>query len=89
MNFTKHTRIRQERFGAVIFDTLREKVFVTNETGSEILQLIKEGKLLSDITKILGETYDGDPMDITSDVKGFIEEFKANGLLQDEHLCRL
>ena len=44
MEFKKHVKIRDEKFGSVIFETLREKVYVTNETGSNILQLIKQGK---------------------------------------------
>ena len=39
MDFTKYTKVRNEKFGAVVFDTLNEKVFVTNESGDEILRL--------------------------------------------------
>ena len=44
MGFEKHVKVRQERFGAVVFETLREKVFVTDETGAEILRLLEEKK---------------------------------------------
>ncbi len=44
MNFTEHVKIRSEKFGTVIFETLTEKIFITNETGAEILQLIEQGK---------------------------------------------
>jgi hypothetical protein len=39
MQFEKHVKVRQEKFGSVMFETLREKIFVTNETGAEILRL--------------------------------------------------
>ena len=41
MNFTEHTKIRKEKFGTVVFDTLTEKIFITDTVGTEILQLIK------------------------------------------------
>jgi len=31
VEFVKHVKIRKEKFGVVIFDTYREKVFVVNK----------------------------------------------------------
>ena len=42
MNFTEHTKIRKEKFGTVIFDTLTEKIFITDQIGSEILCLVDD-----------------------------------------------
>ena len=44
MEFNKHVQVRKEKFGTVIFETLKEKVFVTNSTGSEIIERLKEKK---------------------------------------------
>lgn len=82
MKFTEHTRIRQERFGAVVFDTLREKVFVTNETGAEILRLIGEGKELTELTEILGDVYTESPDLIASDINGFVKELEENRIIE-------
>lgn len=49
MNFTEHTKIRKEKFGTVVFDTLTEKIFITDQIGAEILQLIGQGKDLLEI----------------------------------------
>lgn len=49
MDFTEHTKIRKEKFGTVVFDTLTEKIFITDQIGAEILQLIGQGKDLSEI----------------------------------------
>ena len=44
MNFTEHVKIRNEKFGTVIFETLSEKIFITNGTGAKILELIGQGR---------------------------------------------
>ena len=83
MEFTKHVRVREEKFGSVIFETLKEKVFVTNETGSSILRLLKEGKSPEEIISILDESYDSEPQKVIRDeVTGFISSLRENNLLE-------
>jgi GTPase SAR1 family protein len=82
MEFQNHVKIRSEKFGAVIFETLREKVFVTNGTGAEILRLLEEKKKPEKIMLELTEDYDGDPEIIKKEAQEFIAELQAN------HLCR-
>lgn len=73
MNLTEHTKIRKEKFGTVVFDTLTEKIFVTDEIGSEILQLIEQGKDLPQMVGELCETFDGDWEKVVSACKLLIE----------------
>lgn len=83
MEFTKHVRVREEKFGSVIFETLKEKVFVTNETGSSILKLLKEGKSPEEIISILDELYDSEPQKVVRDeVTDFISSLRENNLLE-------
>ena len=82
MNFTKHTKIRKEKFGTVVFETLTEKIFITDQTGGEILQLIEQGKDLPEIVGVLGDSYDGDKQMIEKDVVEFIGQLKTNNLLR-------
>jgi hypothetical protein len=83
MEFTKHVRVREEKFGSVIFETLKEKVFVTNETGSSILRLLKEGKSPEEIINILDESYDSEPQKVVRDeVTDFISSLRENNLLE-------
>lgn len=84
MKFEKHLKVRQEKFGAVVFETLREKVFVTNETGSEILRFLEEGKKLEDMIAELAKNYDCDPEIIKGDVKEFILRLKDSGIIKEE-----
>ncbi len=83
MNFTEHTKIRKEKFGTVLFDTLTEKIFITDQTGGEILRLIEEGKDLRDILSTLGDSYDGDKQMIEKDVVEFIDQLKSNNIISE------
>ena len=81
MNLTEHTKIRREKFGTVVFDTLTEKIFITDQIGSEILQLIKQGKDLLQIVSELGEIFDGDSRSIEQDVIEFTDQLKSNNII--------
>ena len=81
MNFTEHTKIRKEKFGTVVFDTLTEKIFITDQIGSEILQLIEQGKCLPEIVSELGEIFDGDSQSIENDVVEFTNQLKSNNII--------
>ena len=81
MDFTGHTKIRKEKFGTVIFDTLTEKIFITDQIGSQILCLIDQGKNLPEIVGELSEIFDGDKQAIENDVVEFTDQLKSNNIL--------
>ncbi len=81
MNFTEHTKIRKEKFGTVVFDTLTEKIFITDQIGGEILELIEQGKDLPEILSMLGNSYDGDEQMIEKDVVEFTDQLKSNNIV--------
>ena len=81
MNFTEHTKIRKEKFGTVVFDTLTEKIFITDQIGGEILQLIELGKDLPEMLSMLGDNYDGERQTIKKDVVEFTDQLKSNNIL--------
>lgn len=81
MNFTEHTKIRKEKFGTVVFDTLTEKIFITDRIGGDILQLIEQGKDLPEMLSVLGDNYDGDRQTIEKDVVEFTDQLKSNNIL--------
>ncbi len=81
MKFTEHTKIRNEKFGAVVFDTLTEKIFITDQIGGEILQLMEQGKDLPEIVNALGGSYDGDRRLMEKDVAEFAEQLKSNKII--------
>ncbi len=81
MNFTEHTKIRKEKFGTVVFDTLTEKIFITDLIGGDILQLIEQGKDLPEILSVLGDDYEGDNQMVEKDVVEFIEQLRSNNIV--------
>ena len=81
MNFAEYVKIREEKFGAVVFETLKEKVFVTNGTGKDILNLLKEGKTAEEIINSLAELYTVKPEEIKEDISGFVGLLKEKGIL--------
>ncbi len=84
MELEKHVQVRQEKFGAVVFETLREKVFVANETAAEIFRLHQEGKSAEQIVAELAENYDADPATIKADVDEFMADLDAKDLVKKE-----
>ncbi len=81
MKFTEHTKIRNEKFGTVVFDTLSEKIFITDQIGTEILKLIEQEKELSGIVNELCESFDGDRQIIEKDVIEFTDQLKSNNIV--------
>ncbi len=84
MNFTEHTKIRKEKFGTVVFDTLTEKIFITDQIGGDILQLIEQGKDLPEMLSVLGDNYDGDRQTIEKDVVEFTDQLKSDNIVSVE-----
>lgn len=80
MVFPKYVKVRQERFGAVVFDTLKEKVFVSNPTGADILRLLGEEKSIGDICGELSRSYDGNPAQLKVEVNNFVNELRKREL---------
>lgn len=81
MNLAKHVKIREEKFGTVIFDTLREKVFVVNKQGADILRLVLDGKSKKQTVEALKQNYHASGEAITKDVTSFIDHLEKNKLL--------
>lgn len=81
MKFTEHTKLRREKFGMVVFDTLTEKIFITDRIGGEILQLIEQGKDVPEVVTVLADSYDGDEQMIEKDVAEFTEQLKSNNII--------
>ncbi len=85
MEFARHVKWRSEKFGAVVFDTLNEKVFVTNKTGNGILGLLADGLDEAAVSERLGEEYaDADGDQIRSEVSVFLEDLRARGLVTSD-----
>ncbi len=81
MHFAQYVKLRNEKFGAVVFDTLSEKVYITNESGKEILALMAEGLSACEIAEHLVRKYEDDTSEMQNDVAEFIDGLQSAGLL--------
>lgn len=82
MEFNKYVKVREEKFGSVIFETLKEKVFVTNDTGKEILGLLQGGNSAQESIEILSKAYPNQNRDtIKKDVEDFVAALKEKNII--------
>lgn len=81
MNFAGHVKIRKEKFGTVIFDTLTEKIFITDQIGAQILQLIEQAKDMDEMVNALSSNYQGNRQSIEEDVLAFVNQLKSNNIV--------
>lgn len=82
MSFNKHVKVRNEKFGSVVFETLREKVYATNETGSDILKLLEEKSTEAEIASRLAEKYGCDCKTVENDVREYVACLKEKNILE-------
>jgi PqqD family protein of HPr-rel-A system len=82
-NIKNKVKLRKEKNGTVLFDIENEKVYVLNSTAEEIINKIKEGKLLEEIIKELKEEYQDPENKIEDDVRKFIDNLREAGILVD------
>ena len=54
-----------------------------NNTGREVLILIKEGKDINQITEMMGEKYDVDRITLERYLTDFLNDLSANNLLEE------
>lgn len=83
MRFAEYVKIREEKFGAVIFETLKEKVYVTNETGKDILTFLRDGYTVEEIIDLLVDRYNEDRILVERDLNNFVIMLFKNGLVRD------
>ena len=83
MELTKFVRARDEECGLVIFETMKENVFISNETGKEIFNLLKDGMSRDEVLEKLKQSYDTDESTITKEVDEFISQLKENNIVKE------
>lgn len=84
MEFKKNVQVREEKFGTVIFETLKEKVFVTNPTGADIVRLLQAKKSTQEIIEELATKYGTTGTAITAEVNQFVDNLVTNDVICGE-----
>ncbi|MBI2440492.1 MAG: PqqD family protein [Lentisphaerae bacterium] len=81
MQFAPHVKWRREKFGAVVFDTLSEKIYVTNAIGGAVLSLMAQGLDAAALIARLQQDFDGDPAQIETEAAAFLQALQSAGFL--------
>ena len=67
-----------------VFNPTTGDSFTLNNTGQEVLQLIKNGNNPTQITEIMVEKYDIDKATLERYLADFMNDLRLNNLLQEE-----
>jgi hypothetical protein len=82
MRLTKFVKFREEKFGGVLFETRSEKVFALNPTAAAVVREIAVGGDEDVIAARLTDSFAGPNALIEREVRAFIAELRARGLLE-------
>jgi hypothetical protein len=66
----------------VAFHPMMGNSYKLNETGKDIIELLKEHKTKDEIVEILAQKYDVDKKDVFIDVGDFFAKLRIYGLVQ-------
>ena len=80
MRLKKNIATSEEGF---IFNPGTGDSFSTNETGSEIITLLREEKPLEEIITIIGTKYDVDENQLERDLDDYIDQLKEFNMLTE------
>jgi hypothetical protein len=83
MRLAKFVKFREEKFGAVLFETRSEKVFTINPTGTAVVREIEIGGDERAITARLKDRFDNRDGAIEREVVAFIADLRQRGLVED------
>ena len=66
-----------------VFNPATGDSFTLNNTGKEVLMLIKEGKSINQITDLMSEKYDVDKITLERYLTDFVNDLSVNNLLEE------
>ena len=66
----------------IAFHSMMGNSYKLNETGKDIIELLKEHKTKNEIIEILAQKYDVDKKDVFIDVGDFFAKLRIYGLVQ-------
>ena len=81
MALEKYVKYREEKFGGVLFETLKERVFSLNPTASAVVKGLSSGKTTEEIVEELKADFEDPEGTLEQDVREFIATLKTDGLV--------
>jgi PqqD family protein of HPr-rel-A system len=83
MRLAKYVKFREEKFGAVLFETRSEKVFTLNPTATAVVREIEAGGDARAIAARLKARFDDRDGAIEREVAALIADLRQRGLVED------
>lgn len=83
MRLAKYVKFREEKFGAVLFETRSEKVFTLNPTATAVVREIEAGGDAGAIAARLKARFDDRAGAIEREVVALIADLRQRGLVED------
>jgi PqqD family protein of HPr-rel-A system len=82
MQLARYVKFREEKFGAVLFETRSEKVFTLNPTATAVVREIQAGGDESAIIGRLKDRFDDRSGAIEREVAALIADLRQRGLVE-------
>ena len=83
MRLAKYVKFREEKFGAVLFETRSEKVYTLNPTAAAVVRELEAGRDEPEIVSILKERFSDTDGAVEREVLAFIADLRQKGLLEE------
>jgi class 3 adenylate cyclase len=83
MRLAKYVKFREEKFGAVLFETRSEKVFTLNPTATAVVREIEAGGDARAIAARMKARFDDRDGAIEREVVALIADLRQRGLVED------
>ncbi len=81
MRLAKYVKFREEKFGAVLFETRSEKVYTLNPTAAAVVRELQAGRDERDIVSVLKERFRDTDGAVEREVVAFLADLRDKGLL--------
>ncbi len=81
MKLAPFVKFREEKFGAVLFETRSEKVYTLSPTGAAVVREIISGADSSSLVGKLKEKYEDAAGNMEKEAVGFLTDLKGKGLI--------
>lgn len=81
MKLAPFVKFREEKFGAVLFETRSEKVYTLSPTGAAVVREIVAGASSADLPSKLRGMYDDPSGRMSREAESFLAELKEKGLI--------
>ena len=83
MQLAKYVKFREEKFGAVLFETRSEKVYTLNPTAAAVVRELQAGHDEREIVSILKDRFRDNDGAVEREVVAFISDLRTKGLLDE------